>query len=1501
MRVVRESKYRHVFGKATGDFFHDVRLPGHPLESTAIRGNSKFVCFPWESVGTLAVIPATEFQRVPMDLPLVAGHARRITDFEFSPFNDSLLLSASEDQTMKLWQIPAEGLTQHLQKPLLTLEGHGKTVSFSTFNPVASNIVASAGSAAFDHTCKLWNLADQEHRTEEAYYSIQVPGQATHLKWNYTGSLLAVACKDKKLHIVDPRQSKISAACTICEATKPTKVEWLGGPAEECNYIITTGFTSQAERQINMWDLRKIPANGQSKVGSMNTLNVDQGTGALYPYFDPGTRMLYIAAKGDSNVRYFEVTNADPYLYYVDCYKSTVPLKGFDFLPKRCVDTRVHEVMRGLKLEASAIQPVSFRVPRKSDSFQDDIFLDCPSGRPALTANEWLASKACDGPVLTSMRPGQMQTQGSESSAPALVSLKDVKKQLAEAERRIQALEDENASLKDAHKRRADEHVARWVFDTPLPSTEAMASAPLLQNDSLPQATAGAAGMLELGVLHEGFSPDSRVSRGDKPVSMVPDVAEQLIKDGYRVYVEEGAGVHSGFTDQAFAAKGCKIAVRAEVIRDSGVLFSIEPPTADFQLCKGKVVISWVGRLLEKGKDICDKAKTAGVTLVDVTTVPGFTIAQELDVLSSQAKVAGHRAVIEASYAFGRFHTAEMTAAGKYPPSQTFVLGCGVAGLAAIGTSKAMGSVVRAWDVRDVSDQVHSMGAKWVTVDFKESGEGQGGYAKESSEAFKKVQQETFKEVLSECDVAISTTAIPGGITKDAVSAMRSGSVIVDLAAASGGNCELTKPGEIFTTANGVTIIGYSDMPARMEASTMYAQNMCNLLRHIHAKGKAAEFMKNLLGALDAGEEGDIVSRSIVCSRDGQLVKMPPPPQPTPVKPKAAAPTADKKAAPKEDPRKAALIGAIVLTIGVGCMLAMGEGVKTSLLTTFLLAGAAGYQAVWGVAHALHTPLMSVTNAISGCTAIGGLLLLEKTDSASAYYLAALAVLVSSVNIFGGFVVSQRMLNLFKKPGDKDYSGLMLFPGVVFLVVALTRPELLKAVTTVSALLCVAAIGGLATMSTANAGCKFGIVGVFGGMVATMVDLSPDNLFISAILLVIGGTAGVIMGMKVSPIALPQTVAAFHSLVGLAAMCTSIGSFVSRPISGATMENTSAILGDFIGGVTLTGSLIAFGKLNGNLSSKELSLPGKNYLNLTGLFLFIFSMYEFLQSGGSHGVVLLWAVAALACVMGLHLVASVGGGDMPVCITVLNSYSGWALVAEGFLLNSNVLTIVGSLIGFSGAILTKIMCDAMNRDIFNVLFGGLNNVAVVKGADDGPKEHVECNVELCADMLVNAKEVLVVPGYGMAMARAQTPMGELASMLRKNNIALKFGVHPVAGRMPGQMNVLLAEAGVPHEWVLEMDEVNPDMENFDVVLVMGANDVVNSAAQELEGCAIWGMPVIEVWRSKKVIFCKRSMGGGYADLDNPVFYKPNTEMLLGDGKKTADALVTKVRERLEKV
>jgi NAD(P) transhydrogenase len=1042
-------------------------------------------------------------------------------------------------------------------------------------------------------------------------------------------------------------------------------------------------------------------------------------------------------------------------------------------------------------------------------------------------------------------------------------------------------------------------------------------TAPLLKNDGLQQAVAGDAPGPLLGVLSEGYDPNGVVGTGgDQRVSIVPATAAALIKEGYRVAVENNAGCFAGFSDQAYAEAGCSVMVRSELMRKGDVFFAIQPPVNDFPSLTDKVVISWVSRLLDTGKAMAQKANASRVTLIDVTAVPRITIAQKCDVLSSQAKVAGHRAVVEAAHAFGRFHSSEMTAAGKYPPSQTFVLGCGVAGLAAIGTSKALGSVVKAWDVRDVSDQCASMGAGWVRVDFKEDGAGAGGYAKESSDAFKQAQQETFERVLAETDIAITTAAIPGKrspllITKKAVEKMKPGSVIVDLAAVGGGNCELTKLNEAYCTPNNVTIIGYSDLPARManQSSAMYGQNMINLLKHIHGKEKAAGLLTNISAHLNAGDSGDIVTRSIVCCRNGELIKMPPPPQPTAIGKKAVT-TAPAKKKTAADPFKAAVVGATVLTLTVLLMLGLGEGVKTSLLTTFLLAGAAGYQAVWGVAHALHTPLMSVTNAISGMTLVGGLLLLHESTSMEhaalpVKVLAMVAILFSTTNIVGGFIVSQRMLNLFKKAGEKDFSALMLTPGVILVGVPIVfshRPELIGAVNTISSLLCVAAIGGLASMSTANMGCKFGIIGVAGALSATFAKLESNLYAVVACLMAVGGLLGIVVGKSVSPIALPQTVAAFHSLVGLAAMCTSIGSFAEHPVAGANVKNIAALLGDFIGGVTLIGSIIAFGKLNGNLKSKALNLPGKNYLNLACLIAFIILSGVYLTQGdGQYGVNLLWIVSGLSMFMGFHLVASVGGGDMPVCITVLNSYSGWALVAEGFLLDSTSLTIVGSLIGFSGAILTKIMCDAMNRDILNVLFGGINVAPPAKKGDEAPKEHVETSVEATAELLVNAKEVLVVPGYGMAMARAQTAMGELAAVLRNNKINMKFGVHPVAGRMPGQMNVLLAEASVPHDWVLEMDEVNPDMENNDVVLVVGANDVVNSAAIEVEGCAIWGMPVIEVWRAKKVIFCKRSMAGGYADLDNPVFYKENTEMLLGDAKKTSDSLAAKVRERLQRV
>lgn len=720
---------------------------------------------------------------------------------------------------------------------------------------------------------------------------------------------------------------------------------------------------------------------------------------------------------------------------------------------------------------------------------------------------------------------------------------------------------------------------------------------------------------------------------------------------------------------------------------------------------------------------------------------------------------------------------------------------------------------------------------------------------------------------------------------------MKAGSVIVDLAAAGGGNCTVTQIDKAITTDNGVHVIGYTDLAGRLshQSSAMFAQNLANLLGHISPKEKADGFFAAVDNALAAGEDGDIVTRSIVCTKDGKEIEMPPPPQPTPPKKKAVSAEVQKVVVSQY---RQDLNSALMVTAGSGVLLGMGVGVPANLLGTFTLAGAAGYQVVWGVKHALHTPLMSVTNAISGATAFGGIMLLPSTTGFT-YSLAALATSASAINIVGGFMVTQRMLDLFKRPGDEDYSKLYAIPGVALCAAPVMGWASAESTGVVSQLMCIAAIGGLSTMRTAQMGCKLGMVGMAGGLTTTLLGIPDGSRVAAAGLLGIGGVAGGVIGKQVEPIALPQTVAAFHSLVGLAAMITSIASFQSHPSAGWTMHNIACIAGDFIGGVTLAGSLVAFAKLNGNMSSAAMNLPGKNMINVSSFAAQGALAAYFLSSGATAP---LWVTVALSNAMGFHMVNSVGGADMPVCITVLNSYSGWALVAEGFLLGSPLITVIGSLIGFSGAILTHIMCVAMNRDIMNVIFGGMN-VAPKKEGVQEVKEHTECNVEGAANVLAESQNIMIIPGYGMAVARCQNSVAAIAQTMVNHGATVRFGIHPVAGRMPGQMNVLLAEAGVPYDWVFDMDEVNPGMDEVDCSLIVGANDTTNQGAQSGDpDHPLAGMPVLEVWRSKKVIFLKRTMGAGYADVENPVFFNENTDMLLGNATNTTAEIAAKLKE-----
>uniref|UniRef100_A0A4W5MMN6 proton-translocating NAD(P)(+) transhydrogenase n=1 Tax=Hucho hucho TaxID=62062 RepID=A0A4W5MMN6_9TELE len=661
---------------------------------------------------------------------------------------------------------------------------------------------------------------------------------------------------------------------------------------------------------------------------------------------------------------------------------------------------------------------------------------------------------------------------------------------------------------------------------------------------------------LTVGVPKEIFQNERRVA-------LSPAGVQALIKQGFNVVVESEAGEPSKFPDQHYIQAGATIKDVKDVLA-SDVLVKVRAPVFNPELGAHEVELMKEAATLfsfiypAQNPELMDMLSQRKATVLAMDQVPRVTIAQGYDALSSMANIAGYKAVVLAANSFGRFFTGQITAAGKVPPAKVLIIGGGVAGLAAAGTARAMGAIVRGFDTRAAAlEQFKSLGAETLEVDIKEAGDGQGGYAKEMSKEFIEAEMKLFAKQCLEVDILISTALIPG------------------------------------------------------------------------------------LG----------IARKI-----------------------------------------------------------------------------------------------------------------QITD-------------------------------------------------------------------------------------------------------------------------------------------LPQLVAAFHSLVGLAAVLTCVAEYMIEYPHFATDPSANltkiiAYLGTFIGGVTFSGSLVAYGKLQGVLSSAPLHLPGRHAMNAGLMASSLGLMIPYmLDPSYTTGITCLGSVSALSAVMGLTLTAAIGGADMPVVITVLNSYSGWALCAEGFLLNNNLLTIVGALIGSSGAILSYIMCVAMNRSLANVILGGYGTSSTGSGK---PMEivgtHTEVNVDQTVEMIKDAQNIIITPGYGLCAAKAQYPIAELVKMLQEQGKKVRFGIHPVAGRMPGQLNVLLAEAGVPYDIVLEMEEINEDFVETDLVLVIGANDTVNSAALEDPNSIIAGMPVLEVWKSKQVVVMKRSLGVGYAAVDNPIFYKPNTAMLLGDAKKTCDALQAKVRE-----
>ena len=451
-----------------------------------------------------------------------------------------------------------------------------------------------------------------------------------------------------------------------------------------------------------------------------------------------------------------------------------------------------------------------------------------------------------------------------------------------------------------------------------------------------------------------------------------------------------------------------------------------------------------------------------------------------------------------------------------------------------------------------------------------------------------------------------------------------------------------------------------------------------------------------------------------------------------------------------------------------------------------------------------------------------------------------------------------------------------------------------------ASMLFILALGGLSHQESARRGNLYGMAGMTIAILATVLGTQVTGYLTIIACMAVGGTIGIILAKRVEMTGMPQLVAILHSFVGLAAVLVGFASYLDPEAHFEGVERTiheiEIYLGVLIGAITFTGSVIAFGKLGGKITSKPLLLPGRHWLNLGLAVACIFLGISFVGAE-SHaaGMMPLIIMTLIALAFGVHMVMAIGGADMPVVVSMLNSYSGWAAAATGFMLSNDLLIVTGALVGSSGAILSYIMCRAMNRKFLAVIAGGFGTSGGDSAGDAGDQgEVVPISAEETAETLKNASEVVIVPGYGMAVAQAQYPIYELTKKLKAQGVNVRFAIHPVAGRLPGHMNVLLAEAKVPYDIVLEMDEINEDFPNTDAVLVIGANDIVNPDAKDNPGSPIAGMPVLEVWNAKTAIVMKRSMATGYAGVQNPLFFKENSRMLFGDAKSSVEEILANI-------
>ncbi|KTG06586.1 hypothetical protein cypCar_00039974, partial [Cyprinus carpio] len=850
---------------------------------------------------------------------------------------------------------------------------------------------------------------------------------------------------------------------------------------------------------------------------------------------------------------------------------------------------------------------------------------------------------------------------------------------------------------------------------------------------------------LTVGVPKEIFQNERRVA-------ISPAGVEALIKQGFNVVVESGAGESAKFSDDMYTKAGAAIRDAKDVFA-SDVLLKVRAPMLNSALgvheadlmSEGATLVSFI--YPAQNPELMDRLSQCKATVLAMDQVPRVTIAQGYDALSSMANIAGgnigqiirlHTAVCDVTV-YPKFECIQVVnkcadkgeggvagrgdccsargygvIVGGLTPGgartsleprcvvfyhNNFYHNCQISSKLPLGGSVAL--VLSSSSRAAALEQFKSLGAEPLEVDMKESGEGQGGYAKEMSKEFIEAEMKLFAKQCLDVDIIITTALIPGRkapvlITKEMVETMKDGSVVVDLAAEAGGNIETTVPGEL-TVHKGVVHVGYTDLPSRLptQASTLYSNNIIKLIRAISPDKEVFHF--DIKNEFDYGTMDHVIRGSVVM-QDGKVLF--PAPQPNNI-PVAAPPKQksvqelEKEKAAAISPFRATLNTAGIYTGGLASAIGLGlcapNAAFPQMVTTFGLAGIVGYHTVWGVTPALHSPLMSVTNAISGLTAVGGLSLMGGglLPSCTAETLAVLAAFISSVNIAGGFLVTQRMLDMFKRPTDPpEYNYLYLLPAGLFVggygVALQSGYNIEQMMYLGSGLCCVGALAGLSTQSTARLGNALGMIGVAGGIAATFGALkpSPELMAQMSAAMAVGGTAGLAIAKKIQISALPQLVAAFHSLVGLAAVLTCVAEYMVEYPHFATDPAAN-----------LTKIVAYLGTYIGLLNSAPLMLPGRHALNATLMAASVGGMIPYmLDPSYTTGLTCLGSVSALSAVMGLTLTAAIGGADMPVVITVLNSYSGWALCAEGFLLNNNLLTIVGALIGSSGAILSYIMC-----------------------------------------------------------------------------------------------------------------------------------------------------------------------------------------------------------------